>query len=35
MCLDSYDSHLYEEIMRSYLIIQPPITLDQLLAKFL
>jgi hypothetical protein len=35
MCLDAYDGHLYEEVMRSYLIIQPPVALDQLLPKFL
>lgn len=35
MCFDSFDDHLYEEIMRSYLIIQPPAALDQLLNSFL
>lgn len=32
MCLDNYDQQVYEEIMRSYLIIQPQTLLEKLLA---
>lgn len=35
MCLDSFESRTYEEIIRSYLIINPPAPLEQLLISLL
>jgi hypothetical protein len=35
MCLDTFDEQVYEEIMRSYLIIQPQTLLEKLLLSLL
>lgn len=35
MCLDAFDEQVYEEIMRSYLIIQPQTVLEKLLMSLL
>lgn len=35
MCLDAFDEQVYEEIMRSYLIIQPQTVLEKLLVSLL
>ena len=35
MCLDAFDEQVYEEIMRSYLIIQPQTILEKLLVSLL